>query len=76
MKPKEKAKYILNFYTDYTMEYEEGSDMMYYPNIEIAKECSLFCVNEILAIDNDKPYAISGFELTYWKKVKAEIEAF
>jgi hypothetical protein len=39
-----------------------------------AKECALIAVDEILTINDERPYMLSGFKETFYKEVKKEIE--
>jgi len=45
---------------------------LHFPNIEIAKQCALICVEEILFL-----YKKNGnIESKYWQEAKKEIEKF
>jgi hypothetical protein len=69
MTPKEKASdLVCDFYAIQSNEYNYGIDW------EMAKQCALIAVNEIISINNVKPYMISGLILEYYKEVKQEIE--
>lgn len=64
MKPKEKAKELVDrFGKKVGKELKNGS---FRYNIEIAKQCALIAVDEIL--DKD------GYNNDYWQEVKQEIE--
>ena len=74
MIPKEKAKELVDKFIPYTMEYEEGSDMLFFEDKDTAKQCALICVEEILN-DTLNPLvfeAESEFYI-YWDEVKQEI---
>lgn len=40
----------------------------------LSKQCALIIVDEILTINDEKPYMLSGFKETFYKEVKKEIE--
>lgn len=72
MKPSEKAKELVNEMMD--MLYDDGSlsfKRILYPR---AKQCALVAVDQIIdAIDWHK-FEVPNDQLTYWHKVKQEIE--
>jgi len=43
-------------------------------NIHIAKQCALIAVDEILNIDNIKPYVLHKEIIEFYQEVKQEIE--
>jgi len=67
--PKEKAEELFNKFLPDSRGWESKKLRIFH-----AKVNALICVDEILAIDNYRPYQIAGIELTYWKEVKQEIE--
>lgn len=69
MTARRKAKELFNKYFN-DVKYMDDN---YLREIE-CKQCALICVNEILAIDDMKPYQIAGFQIKYWNDVKEEIE--
>ena len=71
MKPIEKAKELFQKYC-YAIRTEE-SDSGYFTNVNYAKDCALIAVDEILNIDNIKPYIIHKEIINYWQEVKEEI---
>jgi hypothetical protein len=64
MNPKEKAKELVEKFDDCLTYLESKSK---------AKQCALISVDEILNIDNIKPYILHKEIIEYWKKVKQEI---
>lgn len=65
MTPKEKAKDLIREY-----------DFVYIPNYTSkheVKQCALIAVDEILNIDNIKPYILHKEIIEYWENVKQEI---
>ena len=66
MTPEEKAKELIHRY-DLMQTYVEG--FSYYN----AKNCALIAVDEILNIDNVKPYILHKEIINYYTKVKQEI---
>lgn len=64
MIPKEKANELI--------------DKMYFSSLKTtkkdAKNCALIAVNEILNIDNIKPYILHKEIIEFYKEVKQEIE--
>ena len=67
MTPELKAKELFDKHFDF-VEAWSGSNQ-----IENAKQCALITVNEILKIDNIKPYILHKEIIEYWKQVKQEI---
>ncbi|WP_353076925.1 hypothetical protein [Flavobacterium sp.] len=72
MTPKEKAKELVDKYC-YAIRTEE-TDSQYWTNIIHAKQCALIAVDEILNIDNIKPYILHKEIIEFYKEVKQEIE--
>ena len=69
MKPKLKAKELVEkYYHLFSVELENTI-----ADYE-AKECALIAVDEILTINDERPYMLSGFKETFYKEVKKEIE--
>ena len=77
MKPKEKAKELVNKFNEYTV-----VETIHYPNGKIkegytnAKQCALIAVNEILNANPTIIYKMTGIVKRdkYWQEVKQEIE--
>lgn len=74
MKPKEKAKELVDrFGKKVGKELKNGS---FRYNIEIAKQCALIAVDEVIENEYDEiqnePYEINN--IRYWELVKQEIE--
>ena len=76
MKPKEKAKALFDKYfllhessTD-----ENGVWIVSALNKGLAKQCALIAVDEILSINNERWYQLTGSKENYYKEVKTEIE--
>jgi len=65
MEPKEKAEHLVNKMFNWI----QGGSVIEY---EIAKECALIAVDEILKVASF--YNDSQAEVTYWQEVKQEIE--
>jgi hypothetical protein len=63
MKPKEKAVDLVNKYLQ-----------IYDGKVNISKQCALIAVDEILYIDNIKPYILHKEIIKYYIEVKQEIE--
>ena len=70
MTPKEKAEELVLKFKELP---QEGT-LMFYVAFEISKQCALIAVDEILTINDEKPYMLSGFKETFYKEVKKEIE--
>ena len=68
MTPKEKAEELVNRFAKLP---EEGS-LMWYLSFEIAKQCALIAVDEILFIT--EMYNDTYAETNYWEEVKVELE--
>jgi len=66
MTPKEKAQELVDKYKEFT----EDNFAESYCN---AKQCALIAVNEMLDIDNVKPYILHKEIIDYWQEVKEEI---
>lgn len=67
MNPKEEAENLVcEFSTIQSNEYDYGI------NWEMAKQCALIAVNEILNHKNN--FIQIQFQFTYWQEVKQEIE--
>ena len=70
MKPKEKAKELVNamgISVSYGINYTGGDDIPMHTN-QYAKECALICCNEVLG------YMGSDRGTEFWLEVKQEIE--
>ena len=65
MTPKEKAKELLDKY--------QFVEIANYTSMFEVKECALIAVDEILNIDNIKPYILHKEIIEYWNEVKQEI---
>lgn len=65
MEPKEKAAFLIFIFgkciNNLNMSYQQ------------AKECALISVDEILNIENIKPYILHKEIIEYWENVKQEI---
>ena len=82
MTPKEKAlQLVTNFYIEINFDFV-SNDNWIDPSSKNeskkikkdAKRCALLCVDEIISIDKEKPYQISGIKLKFYKEVRKEIE--
>jgi hypothetical protein len=71
MTPKEKAKYLISIHS-LTMLGEMGNKLNVYEVKQIAKQCALIAVDEILKVVSF--YNDSQAEVIYFKEVKQEIE--
>ena len=70
MTPKEKAKQLVSI-NSVTILSEVGSKLTMYEVKEIAKQCALIAVDEILKVASF--YNDSQAEVIYWQEVKQEI---
>ena len=70
MTPQEKAKYLISI-NSVTILSEVGSKITMYEVKEIAKQCALIAVDEILKVASF--YNDSQAEVIYFKEVKQEI---
>jgi hypothetical protein len=72
MTPKEKARELVDKF------YNIDSDSYMFDGFEMpvfyAQRCALIAVDEILSINNERLYQLSGFKETFYKEVKQEIE--
>jgi hypothetical protein len=70
MTPKEKAKDLFSKF------FQEApyQEIEFYSNDVMAKQCALISVNEILNIDNIKPYILHKEIIEFYQEVKKEIE--
>jgi hypothetical protein len=69
MTPKEKAKQLVEKFTDIENEYNEYSDF------KQAKQCALIAVDELIkTVDMCIPHLNAETYAGYWKEVKCEIE--
>jgi hypothetical protein len=69
MTPKEKAKELVDkYYHLFSVELENTIDL------REAKQCALIAVDEILDMDNIKPYILHKEIIKYYIEVKQEIE--
>ena len=73
MKPKEKAKELVDEFDKYSRIYP-SFDGGGFNLVNDAKQCALISVNEILNIDNVKPYILHKEIIKYYIEVKQEIE--
>jgi hypothetical protein len=69
MRPKEKAWELYNKYR--TLEGKFGDKVLY--NYD-AKQCALIAVDEILNINNIKPYILHKEIIEFYQEVKQEIK--
>jgi hypothetical protein len=69
--PKEKAKDLVD---EYKYLYDDDGKFYLHASLNIAKRYAIIAVDEIISINNIKPYMISGLILEYYKEVKQEIE--
>ena len=72
MKPSEKAEELVNEMMD--MLYDDGSlsfKRILYPR---AKQCALVAVDQIIDAIDWHEFEVPNDQLTYWHKVKQEIE--
>jgi hypothetical protein len=63
MTPKEKARELVKKYL-----------YLYNTNINESKQCALIAVDEVLNIDNIKPYILHKEIIEFYQEVKKEIE--
>ena len=75
MTPKEKAKDLVDtfYYSLPNNGSTEGLNSTTRRYAE-AKQCASIAVDEILSINNERWYQLSGFKETFYKEVKQEIE--
>ena len=66
MTPKDKAKELVELYCQLL-------SIRSYEDKDKAKQCALIAVEEILNIDNVKPYILHKEIINYYTKVKKEI---
>jgi hypothetical protein len=62
MKPKEKAQYIYDIYTNYVGEYDLDKH---------AKQCALIAVDELIY---ETQFEVPNVRQKYWQQVKKELE--
>lgn len=74
MKAKQKAIELIDKYRTYIRIADKYNQNLPSEEIYLAKKCALIAVDEILNIDKEKPYQISGIKATFYKEVKKEIE--
>jgi hypothetical protein len=83
MTPKEKAKELVDKYKSIEIEIADkyhgygGGDSYLQMDSQDAKQCALIAVDEMInsyTSENENGYINSEQILTYWKKVKKEIE--
>jgi hypothetical protein len=72
MTPKEKALRLCQQYGVITFATKHNDG--YTLPLEMAKQCALIAVDEILNIDNIKPYILHKEIIKYYIEVKKEIE--
>jgi hypothetical protein len=69
MTPKERANELVDKFI-YIKELEDNGGMYY----SLAKQCALIAVDEILNIDNIKPYILHKEIIEFYQEVKQQIE--
>ena len=69
---KEKAKELIEKFIEPTK--VPNIKHIWVEDIDAAKQCALIAVEEILNIDNVKPYILHKEIINYYTKVKEEIE--
>ena len=79
MTPKEKAFELAHKFRLIDFRTSESTTMMI--SMADAKKCAIIAVDEMLSFFSNKAFEltypeISKFEITYWKEVKQEIEAY
>jgi hypothetical protein len=77
MTPKEKASNLVDKFLDLDNYNNLNLDLFCDEcgmSNEAAKLCALIAIDEIISINNIKPYMIAGLILEYYKEVKIEIE--
>ena len=67
--PKEKAEQLIEKYVDIQSELEETTSFYW----DYAKKCALITVDEILSINNERMYQLTGVKENFYKEVKLEI---
>ena len=72
MTPKEKAEELIKKFTFNTRCFSETKGWEDY--LYDAKQCALIAVDEILDIDNIKPYVLHKEIIKFYQEVKQEIE--
>ena len=74
MTPKEKAQELVDLFSTY-VDYQSDDCLNERQKMLInAKQCALISVDEILNIDNIKPYILHKEIIKYYIEVKKEIE--
>jgi hypothetical protein len=73
MTPKEKAKYLISIHS-LTMLGEMGNKLNVYEVKQIAKQCVILSVEEILSTLYDYHYDSESGAYEFWQEVKTEIE--
>lgn len=68
MTPKEKSKELID---KFGLELSADWDLQLSPDIHVAKQCALICVDELI-LNNSEEFDFVG--VTYWREVKQEIE--
>lgn len=72
MTPREKAIELVENFADYSINlFDENLNLT---PIIAAKKCALIAVNEILNINNIKPYILHKEIIKFYQEVKQEIE--
>jgi len=71
--PKEKAKYLISILS-LTMLGEMGNKLTMYELKDIAKQCAILSVEDILSTLYDYHYDSESGAYEYWQEVKTEIE--
>jgi|LakMenE01Jun11ns_1017448.scaffolds.fasta_scaffold9625011_2 hypothetical protein len=77
MTPKERAKELVDKFCEYShtdFNYSRGGYQID-TQIQNAKQCALITVDEILNIDNIKPYILHKEIIEFYQEVKQQIES-
>ena len=74
MTPKQKAKELVDKFTDYEIEIGGQHDGYLFMQIHDAKQCALICVDEIMHVIDWHEFETPNEELNYWNQVKEEIQ--
>lgn len=76
MEPKEKARELIDKFEEFADDTECNVFTQSENRLKNAKECAIIAVNEILSINNERWYQLTGSKETYYKEVKQEIENY
>jgi len=74
MTPKEKAKELIEKYLKLDIEIGGQYDGYLTMKMHDAQQCALITVDEILNIDNIKPYVLHKEIIEFYQEVKQQIE--